>query len=278
VVAKVKGVNVTRKVSRVKYSKNGSNEATSGDGYFPWEILNALSHTVSIQTEPAIGQPTKVSQQLSGNNYADVNNTFDALGRPLTTSAENSPTMHLRYSLATTTSDSLAPAHSVTKVTSYQAGSPTTRVYQDLLGRELRTATEGFSGDWITTDKRYDLQGNTTFESIPKAENGTLYGVTYLGFDILGRPATKETQQDCGLLKTNYSHSGLNTTITANDTCSGGKTISMSRSYNSLKQLVETVDGNNGITRYAYNSLGLPIVIRDASNTDAGTIIAKYNV
>ncbi len=277
VVAKVKGVNVTRKVSRVKYSKNGINEATSGDGYFPWEILNALSHTVRIQTEPAIGQPTKVSQQLSGSNYADVDSTFDALGRPLTTSAENSPTMHLRYSLATTATDSLAPSHSVTKVTSYQAGSPTTRVYQDIIGRELRTATEGFSGDWITTDKRYDLQGNTTFESMPKTENGTLYGVTYLGFDILGRPATKETQQDCGLLRTTYNHSGLNTTITANDTCSGGKTISMSRSYNSLKQLVETVDGNNGITRYAYNSSGLPIVIRDASNTDAGTIIAKYN-
>lgn len=48
----------------------------------------------------------------------------------------------------------------------------------------------------------------------------------------------------------------------------------MSRTYNSLKQLMQTVDADNGVTRYSYNNQGLPIIIQDANGND---IVAKYN-
>lgn len=274
-VAKVKGANSTRKLARTKYSKNGTTEAS--DGYFPWQIQNALGHITKTETNTAIGKPSKTSQQLSGSHYFDTEFTYDALGRPLSTNAENSATVHLRYSLAKPSSDNLAPALAKVQITSFQAGAPTTRIYKDQLGRDVGSITQGFNGDWFKTSKSYDANGNVTFESVPMAENGTAYGVNYSGFDVLGRPATKATQQVCGVLKTTYTYSGLDTSITADDQCSGGKYLTMSRTYNSLKQLVKTVDANNGVTRYAYNALGSPIVIRDASNTDAGTIIAKYN-
>ena len=98
-----------------------------------------------------------------------------------------------------------------------------------------------------------------------------MYVVT--GYDILGRLTEKVTNQHCGDMTTTYAYVGLKTDITASEDCEG-KAIDMSRTYNTLKQLMETVDANNGVTRYSYNAQGLPVVIQDANSNK---IIAKYN-
>ena len=48
----------------------------------------------------------------------------------------------------------------------------------------------------------------------------------------------------------------------------------MSRTYNALEQLVRTQDANGGITQYAYDGAGHPIVIEDAGNN---RITARYD-
>ena len=276
---KVNNVDTTRTISQITYSKDGLTQATSGDGYFPWQLDNALGHRVKTQTDITTGQPLTVSRQLQGNNYLDTTYAYDALGRLLTTTAENTTPMEMRYSLVDSTTDSLAPEHAKSRVSKYQTGYPTQRVYLDSIGREIRTAVIGYSGNWHIGDKHFDSLGHLIYESVPRPSDASAdsHGVSYSGFDVLGRPSTKITAQVCGTLTTTYSYSGLTTDITAVDNCAGGNTLTLSRTYNSQKQLMKTLDADQGVTRYAYNSLGLPIVIRDASNTDAGSIIAQYN-
>jgi RHS repeat-associated protein len=53
-----------------------------------------------------------------------------------------------------------------------------------------------------------------------------------------------------------------------------GATLNMSRTYNSLQQLVKTQDANNMPTQYAYDGAGNPVVIQDAADN---RIIANYD-
>ncbi|MEH8019617.1 hypothetical protein MN202_20500, partial [Rheinheimera muenzenbergensis] len=87
----------------------------------------------------------------------------------------------------------------------------------------------------------------------------------YSGFDELNRPGQKVTHDN--RLSISYQYSGLSTDINA-----GG--LQMSRTYNSQNQLMQTVDAENGITRYSYNGLGLPIVLQDANGV---ALYAGYN-
>ena len=107
---------------------------------------------------------------------------------------------------------------------------------------------------------------------MPYAANGTAYYTVWAGHDVLGRPKSKTTPQANGELKAIYSYNKLTTTIDTEVTV--GPALNMSRSYNSLNQLVETVDALEGVTSYVYSGGGSPIVIKDAVGN---RIIAKYD-
>ena len=64
---------------------------------------------------------------------------------------------------------------------------------------------------------------------------------------------------------------GLTTEI---DVFSADYTFSMTRSYNSLKQLYHTSDAKQGVSEFAYNAAGLPILIQDVLGSQ---ITAHYN-
>ncbi|MCH2087217.1 MAG: hypothetical protein MK175_08530 [Pseudoalteromonas sp.] len=259
-------VNQTR-TTKTAYSKNGNTIAV--DGYFPYELKNAKNHLSYTHVNPATGQVTKTRQQLSGSSYLTTDYTYDDYNRPYSSKTDGHPRVYTAVQLP----DEHAPNHAVMQMVKVSAGMPTQKVYQDKLGRVLRTAVEDFNGDWVFTDVTYNTLGYKTFESIPYKEGNTVYGVSYTGYDILGRLTEKVTNQQCGDMTTTYAYAGLKTDITASEDCEG-KTIDMSRTYNSLKQLMETVDANNGVTRYSYNAQGLPVVIQDANSNK---IIAKYN-
>ncbi|MEI8646149.1 SpvB/TcaC N-terminal domain-containing protein [Pseudoalteromonas sp. Hal040] len=259
-------VNQTR-TTKTAYSKDGNTIAV--DGYFPYELKNAKNHLSYTHVNPATGKVTKTRQQLSGSSYLTTVYTYDDYNRPFSSKTDGQPIVYTAVQLP----DAQAPTNAVLQVVSVSAGQPTQKIYQDKLGRVLRTAVEDFNGDWVFTDVEYNDLGYKIFESIPYKEGNTAYGVSYTGYDILGRLTEKVTNQHCGDMTTTYAYAGLKTDITASEDCEG-KTIDMSRTYNSLKQLMETVDANNGITRYSYNGQGLPAVIQDANSNK---IIAKYN-
>ncbi len=272
-------VQQTRNVSRITYSKDGVKQDTKDEGYFPYQITNAKDHKVITQTYPGLGKPKQVSKQLSASNYLNTAFSYDNFGRTYSVKTDGMPTQYMQI----TAPDTDEPTLAVMQVTTTQSGAPTQKTYTDKLGRSLRSAVAGFEKDqWIFQDKTFDHKGNLTFESIPKDSSGSQYGMTYSGFDVLGRPTTKVTSQACGAdMTATYTYDGFKTEVDVVDGCTGGKTLNMRRTYNSLKQLVRTLDANKtnenlqgGITRYAYNNLGLPIVITD---TGGNNIVATYN-
>ncbi|TGE79790.1 hypothetical protein C7Y70_15895, partial [Pseudoalteromonas sp. KS88] len=251
----------------ITYSKNGTSAVS--DGYFPYQQTNAKGHISYTKVNPATGQITQTQQQLSGTSYLTTTYTYDDYNRPYSTKTDGQPDVYT----AVQSPDEQAPDNAVMQIVKVSAGMPTQKVYQDTLGRVLRTAVEDFNGDWVFTDVTYNEKGYKTFESVPYKESGTAYGVSYTSYDVLGRLTEKVTNQQCGDMTTTYAYSGLKTEITASENCES-KVLDMSRTYNSLKQLMETEDAEDGVTRYSYNAQGLPVVIQDANGNN---IVAKYN-
>ncbi|MCF2860882.1 SpvB/TcaC N-terminal domain-containing protein [Pseudoalteromonas sp. Cnat2-41] len=258
-----------RVVESITYTKDGTTEAD--DGYFPLKITNAKQHELYKHTDPATGFVTKTKVQLGDNVYQETINTLDGYQRPYSSKTSGQPKV---YTVVTGPDTTHAPENAVVQITTLSAGKPTQKVYQDKLGRTLRVATQGFnSDDWVFTDTQYDALGRKVFESQPYYNGHSKYGVSYSEFDALGRPKSKVTQRSCGGMTTSYAYAGLTTDIKVKDECNS-KLITMSRTYNTRDQLIETKDTEDGITRYAYNGQGLPIVIQDAKNNH---ITAKYN-
>ena len=88
----------------------------------------------------------------------------------------------------------------------------------------------------------------------------------YTGYDVRGRvtekvtPATQSSNED---FTVEYAYNRFTTSIDTR--ASDGANLTMSRSYNSLEQLMETEDDKGGLTSYAYDGAGNPIVIEDAN-------------
>ncbi len=237
----------------------------SDDGYFIQTVTNPLNQVVETGTNPRFGQPDWV---LDVNGLL-TETEYDAFGRAVKVSAPGVPSRYTRLQWC----DSSCPPHTVLISKAEQAGSPTQTGYIDRLGRTLRTETEGFeTGQQLVSATDYNSLGQVTFESVPQYNSASNQGTHYTDYDLLGRLVGKTVDQTDGQqLIIRYTHEqgdrGFTTNIDAN-----GHTLS--RTYNGLEQLLETVDALGGITRYAYDGAGNPIVLEDANGQQ---IIALYN-
>ena len=242
---------------------------TNPDGYFPQtvtQMVGSTHHTSIVLTDPATGLNTQST------DAADIvtSTQYDALGRPKQINRTGFPAQYLRYLNA----DGSAPLNAIMKIGTYQAGAPSSVAYQDKLGRTLRTQTEDFTSGQTTQDVVYNARGLKVSESAPytAGSSSTIHNTVYNRYDVLGRAAQKVTPQTNGTLTANYTYNGLTTTI--NTLVSEGHNLNMTRTYNSRQQLVETVDDKGGVTSYAYNGGGSPVVIKDAAGN---RIVAKYD-
>jgi RHS repeat-associated protein len=248
------------------YSDNGTTQVTSG-GYFPFTVTNALGHVSEQHSDPKYGVPTK---QWDVNNLLTQTN-YDAFGRVLNVTGRGQPTVHHQYYRCD--GSPWCPGYGKYRMGFLSAGTPTTYSYHDSLGREVLRQVRNFgSTDWIQVQTEYNKRGYIERESVPFDQSkgdlwaGAVYGENY---DALGRLTRKDVDGDDGhVLVTSYLYSGLTTTINA------GNLPPMTRTYNGLGQLVETMDANNGFTRYAYDGAANPIAIQDPNGS---TITASYN-
>ena len=218
-------------------------------------------------TPPKPGQVTLIKTQLGTNSYREERRHYDAFHRLSWRQTPGSSRQHIRYNQV----DGSAPTHAVMQISTYQSGSPQSKVYQDKLGRAIRSATQGFDGSWRYQNKQYNHRGQLLFESQQSTDINTPFGVRYTDYDMLGRATGKTIDQACGgTMAMTYDYQGHNTDITAVDHCDG-KSLSLSRSYNGLNQLISTTDALNGVTRYSYNALGMPIVLEDVDGNKIQT-------
>ena len=245
------------RIEQLVYSKDGTTDAA--DGYFAYKLTNALNHISYIHTDVSTGQPIR---QTDANSIAVVT-SYDAFGRPATVERDGQATQKLWYDTAAY--DNNAPALAAWMQVIVQQGMPQQRIYFDTLGRELRKSIKGFSGDWVNQDTRYDSRGLVQSTTNPYIEGSAAGETHFSDYDELGRPGAKLLP---GGLQVTYQYQNLTTHILAD-----GR-LNMSRSYNSLKQLMHTTDAKDGNTYYRYNGKGLPIVLQDANGVQ---LTASYN-
>uniref|UniRef100_Q0HXN2 YD repeat protein n=2 Tax=Shewanella TaxID=22 RepID=Q0HXN2_SHESR len=255
---------MTARQTSFTYTKDGTTQVD--DGYLPYKVINAKGHITTTEYDMGLGLPTKV---IAPNNIV-TQTEYDGIGRPVQVKQTGSPTRYLRYLLANEGNNPPQDNDNIPVMMTRTsgAGMPETEQYFDGQGRLLRTATQGFDGGYQYQDKHYDALGRLTRESTPYG-NGTAADYTeFSNFDALDRPGRRTIPNGrSGGLESLYSYNGLTTDINVEGRL-------MSRTYGSQGWLYETVDAQNGTNRFAYDSAGRPLVIRDANNCD---IKATYN-
>jgi RHS repeat-associated protein len=169
-------------------------------------------------------------------------------------------------------------------------GKPNIKTWYDVLGREIKTETEGFGGQPIIQTKTYDARGNVASSTQPYKSGETIITTT-TQFDDYNRP----NNVNSGSLGTTtigytYASGNLTTTTTApagtssqttdasgkliNATDNGGTLTYIYFSHGGLKEVkngsvtlasnqydtygrqTQLVDANSGTTQYDYNALG----------------------
>ena len=260
--------NDSRTVSTT-YSKDGESESEEG-GYFVFKVTNALGQSTTTHTYPEHGQVKKVIDA----NKLETHTFYDAFGRIEQVTPPVGQPVYSRFAACDGGCGKLTDENIRYKVTTYQAGTPQSSVYKDQFNRVKAAVTEGFDGYPIYGFTQYDRLGRITFESIPSFNSVEARGTHYLSFDILGRLLKRKIDQPEGQsMEVTYVYAGHRTDITATDMTSM-ETLSMSRTYNAKGQLIKTTDALGGVTQYAYDALGNPIVMQDAKGN---RITAKYN-
>ena len=246
------GVNTSR-VTTIGYST---------DGYFAETVTKPLGHSVVTSVDPKHGQPLSVKDVTGVTTTTD----YDALARPKSVTKQGTTTQYISYLQP----DAFAPALAVSMVETEQSGAPTSASYQDALGRTIKTRTEGFAGEHINQLTEYNARGLK--RKVSNLYTSTASYTEFSDYDVFGRVTQKVTPQTMGNLSTTYTYTGLETKINVN--ADYGVDLEMYRTYNTLNQLVDTVDANGKHTEYAYDGQGNSIVIRDAKGNQ---ITASYN-
>ena len=152
-------------------------------------------------------------------------------------------------------------------VTQVQDGAPSSVSYFDANHRVIQSKVRGFTDNWVYNSTRYGARGQVLNET--RANNNAVGAVTttYSQHDALGRVGTKVIDNYPAEYTTRYTYNGLTTniTVTPNRYTTGGVTaFSVSRTYNSFKQLIRTTDANNQRSYFAYWANANPSVIKDA--------------
>ncbi|TQV88051.1 fibronectin type III domain-containing protein [Aliikangiella coralliicola] len=247
----------------------------SSDNYFVAWVDSGLGkvHTSSYATH---GQPFS-STDVNG---LITNHDYDAFGRAekVTPPVGTAQPAYSRIAICAGDCDGHGFNTDVAsriayKQMSYTAGAPEGIVYKDKFNRAIATATKAFDGSsYIYTTVVYDKFGRKVLETNPSYDAFNTKGVHYNRYDALGRLTEKATDQALNKqMVVTYSHSGHKTDIVANGE---GKLLNMSRTYATDGQLIQTTDALSGVTQYAYDAMGNPVVLKDANNHP---ITATYN-
>ena len=263
----------------------------STDLYFPASVTAVLSaatpslnHTTSTAARASDGQPKWAIDP----NGLKIATNYDAFGRPIerfsyrtnqtTLLAPPSYTRLARCNPCSGTEESFASYYQTTVAD----GAPSTRVWFDILGREVKRATRSFDGRWSNVTTKYDNMGTVQQSSAPfftgETPLFTLFTYDRLNRMLTKRAPTAELNSLQGDTLTSYAYAGLRTDIAVRP-ASGNCTIlnlcfSMSRQHNALGQLMRTTDALTGVTDYWVDPLGKAAALRDAK---LNTMLASYN-
>ncbi|MEX0941679.1 MAG: FG-GAP-like repeat-containing protein [Pseudomonadales bacterium] len=193
-----------------------------------------------VTTRNSLGQPTQILD--INENVMDVR--YGSLGRQYFERNHSGGSSHTTF-IDCSSYCSGAPGAAVYMTETERAGAPRARAYFDVLGRQLRTAVEGFDGTFVQVDTEYDNVGRIKRKSEPYYDGDSVYWTTF-SYDILGR-VTSITHADSSTTTTSYDGNDDFQTVTTNVL---GQTHTEAR--NGLGELVHVMDDLGGQLAYQY--------------------------
>lgn len=284
------------RTTQLSYTNDGT--AVAADGYFVLRTINPAGHSTTTERRPQDGG---ISRTIDPNNVKTVF-IADAFGRTYRTDyvdAADAALQPSQYTSLTACEDGICPGgygegvgetFAAWRVTTTQDGHPTTVTWYDKLGRVVKASRSGFNG-MIQTLTEYDVMGTVKRTSTPHYGGGLAYWTTFDTYDRLGRVLAKtspgsELDPVNGDVRTTYAYTGAKTAIkvrgvnvSATCTATTNLCMDMSRAYDVLGRLQQTVQGTGGRAGYAtvdywYDGAGNPVAVRDAGGA---VLRASYN-
>lgn len=242
---------------------------TDYNGYFANSEENGVWSTATVSRTWDIYHGLPLIE--TGANGIVVTNTYDGFGRIASTKTNTTPTRDVVFEWC----DTSCASYAVYKQSFIQDGVPTIVEELNIANQVLKRLIESFesSNNQIEESFEYDAVGRTLSENLPAFIDASLSGsVQYLDYDVLGRPGSKVTANAPQSYTATYTYSGVNTAISVDAGADGS--LSMSRQYNFLNQLMSTTDVNYRQAHMRYDANGSPILIEDV---DGNNIHASYD-
>ncbi len=254
----------------------------SADRRFVTTLTNALDQTQStVEYEPRFGLPVK-STDANGLVTAWA---YDAMGRKVIEKRPDGtgtrwtyeycvgvmvldkpgtascPTVNNVVGVIAVTATPVKGPIDVVAQTTGLANGPYTRVYEDALGREIRTETQGFDGSGssqlVLQDTWYDALGRVSRKSRPYFSGATV-AWTVLQYDLLDRITSVSEPSAAGTAVTTKTYNGL--TVTTDDPLHHVTT----RTLNLAGQLALVTDAMGGTLAQEYDPAGNLVRTTDA--------------
>lgn len=282
-----------------------STTAFATDPRFVGVTTNAGGHVDSYEYDTALGVPTKKTEKLDVTNSRVTLWKYDKLGRKTLEVRGDDNGTQWDYAYCSGVNGGTAtcptvggaagayvititpihatglgtpPARTLDAV-AVTANGPYTRVYYDRLGREIRTATQGFDASGVTSrlviqDTKRNTLGDVTDKSLPYYEGDTAKWVSYT-YDELHRvkTITQAVGGNANVVKT-IAYSGLQTSTTDPIT-PGSPEGSQTIEVKNLVGLQESVtDAKGGCITHKYDAFGNRVETIDPSKN---VLSARYD-
>lgn len=226
-----------------------SSMAYDDKGRYATSTTNVLGQTATTNYDPRWGKATSTT----GIDGLTTTYEYDTFGRTRNTNLPEGYSITQNYGW-----DFANGAVYFTYV--QHPGKPDTKTWYDVLGRELRTETEGYQGQWTIQTKTYNARGNVASSTQPY-KNGENVLTTTTQYDAYNRP-TSTGNSAFGTTSIAYAYNGGNLTTTT--TNSAGQTTSKTTDAAGL--IVSATD-QGGTLQYTYNSQGNLLTTTKDGNT-----------
>ncbi|WP_229215082.1 polymorphic toxin type 23 domain-containing protein [Dyadobacter bucti] len=225
-------------------------------GRYATSTVNELGQTSSATYDPKWGKPLTVT----GIDGLTTTMEYDGFGR------EKKTTFPQGYSVNQTYGWDIS-GNSVWYAKTTHPGKPDVKTWYDLLGREIKTETEGFQGQTITQTNTYDAKGNLSTSTAPY-KTGEPVLTTTTQYDAHNRPVNISSSGPFGTTTIGYNYSaGKLTTTTTTPSGTSSKTT------DATGQVTSATD-NGGTLGYTYYSHG---GLKEVSNGAATLTSSQYD-
>ena len=151
----------------------------------------------------------------------------------------------------------------------FSGGQPDTKTWVDKLGREIKTQTAGFNGQWLTNTTTYNYKGNIVAKTNNYYNTETPV-VTTTAYDVYNRPVTI-TNPLTTITNTYTKLTGGNFQVTTQN--SAGQ--SSSKITDATGKVISAID-NGGQLNYTYDSRGNQVEVKHGTTIMVTSVYDVY--